>query len=116
MLSDEACAHSSVSQAAWHEALARRFPDLPPQGREDLVAQGRRQELRRGQALLRPGDAWRSACWVERGGLRLYYVDAQGAESNKSFHLDDALLWPITPGLRAQPVSFHVEALEPAAV
>ena len=107
---------SNGESSAWRDALARRFPELSPTACQALAAQGRRQRLRRGDAVLRPGNAWRSACWVERGGLRLYYVDAQGAESNKSFHLDDALIWPITPGLRAAPVSFHVDALEPATV
>ena len=101
---------------AWIDALARRFPELSAAELRALAAQGQRRRLRRGEALLRPGDVWRSACWVERGGLRLYYVDAEGAESNKSFHLDDALIWPITPGLRAEPVGFHVEALEPGFV
>ena len=97
---------------AWQGTLERLFPDLSLPRCRALAAQGRRQLLRPGQALLRPGDAWRWACWVERGALRLYYVDVAGHESNKNFHLDDALIWPITPQLRSQPVSFHVDAME----
>lgn len=101
---------------AWREALARRLPDLGSDACDVLAGQAHRQLLRRGQALLRPGDAWSCMHWVARGALRLYYVDAGGIESNKNFHLEDALLWPITPHLRTQPVSFHVEAMENSVV
>lgn len=94
----------------------RRFPELPADACLRLQQHSQGHRLRRGQSLLRPGDAWRHAFWVEQGALRLYYVSAGGAESNKNFHLEEALLWPITPWLRGQPVSFHVEALEPATV
>ena len=53
---------------------------------------------------------------MERGALRLYYLDRDGAESNKNFFLDGALCWPITPTLRQQPVMFHVEPLEDSVV
>jgi len=70
----------------------------------------------RGQPLLRAGEHWRHLWWVERGALRLYYLDRDGAESNKNFFLDGALCWPITPTLRQQPVMFHVEPLEDSLV
>ncbi len=53
---------------------------------------------------------------MERGALRLYLVDRDGAEANKNFFLDGALFWPITPSLRQQPVMFHVEPLEDSRV
>ncbi len=102
--------------AAWADALARRFPELVPSALQALAAQARCRGLRRGEALLREGEAWQQAFWVQAGALRLYYVDAQGAESNKNFHLEDAFIWPLTRWLRAEPVAFHVEALEPGAV
>lgn len=52
----------------------------------------------------------------ERGCLRLFYLDREGQASNKNFHTEGALLWPITPALRDQPVHFWVEATEPAVV
>ncbi len=72
--------------------------------------------LVRGQALLRAGDTWRHAWWVERGALRLYYIDRDGTASNKNFFLEDALFWPITPSLREQPAGFFVEAMEDSLV
>lgn len=100
----------------WQGALEHLFPDLPAHLLRALAAQGQRQSLRSGQSLLRPGQSWRWACWVERGALRLYYVGIDGLESNKNFHLDGALIWPITPQLRMEPVCFHVDALQPTVV
>ena len=50
--------------------------------------------------------------WLERGALRLYYLDREGQASNKNFFLDGALLWPITP-LLAQPVMTSAAANAP---
>lgn len=79
-------------------------------------ASAQRLQPRRGQALLQANDRWQHLWWVERGALRLYYLDRDGAESNKNFFLDGALCWPITPTLRQQPVMFHVEPLEDSVV
>ncbi len=73
-------------------------------------------QRQRGQPLIRAGEHWRHLWWVERGALRLYYLDRDGAESNKNFFLDGALCWPITPTLRQQPVMFHVEPMEDSVV
>lgn len=72
----------------------------------------RRLQLQRGQRLLQAGDRWQHLWWVERGALRLYYLDSAGAESNKNFFLEGNLLWPITPRLRNAPAMFHVEPME----
>jgi CRP-like cAMP-binding protein len=73
-------------------------------------------QLQRGQPLLRAGEHWQHLWWVERGALRLFYLDRDGAESNKNFFLDRAMLWPVTPTLRQAPVMFHVEPLEDSTV
>ena len=88
----------------------------PPVAAETWWASAQCLQLQRGQPLLRAGEHWRHLWWVERGALRLYYLDRDGAESNKNFFLDGALCWPITPTLRQQPVMFHVEPLEDSAV
>lgn len=72
--------------------------------------------VQRGQPLLRAGDRWQHLWWVERGALRLYYLDREGAESNKNFFLDSAMLWPVTPTLRQAPMMFHVEPMEDSTV
>jgi CRP-like cAMP-binding protein len=90
--------------------------DTPPPAVQAWWASAERRVFERGQALLRAGEHWRHLWWVERGALRLYYLDRDGAESNKNFFLDGALCWPITPTLRQQPVMFHVEPMEDSVV
>ena len=89
---------------------------VPPPAVETWWVRAERRLLERGQPLLRAGEHWRHLWWVERGALRLYYLDRDGAESNKNFFLDGALCWPITPTLRQQPVMFHVEPMEDSVV
>lgn len=69
-----------------------------------------------GEPLLRAGERWVSLFWVETGVLRLYYLDRQGRSANKNFHLDGAMLWPLTPALAGEPVDFWIEAVTPARV
>ncbi len=97
-------------------ALMRRVPELKPTEARSLAALARCNSLKRDEALLRANEFWCDAFWVERGALRLFYIDADGAESNKNFHLEDTLIWPVAPFLRDEPVSFFITALEPTAV
>jgi CRP-like cAMP-binding protein len=96
-------------------ALKQRLGTLPDAAKA-LIAAARPTTLARGQSLLRAGERWSNLLWVERGALRLYYIDRDGAESNKNFFLTDALVWPITPKLRDLPVGFFVDALEDSRV
>lgn len=88
---------------------------LPPAA-QALCHAARPAVLAKGEALLREGEHWQHMWWLERGALRLYYLDRDGQAANKNFYLDGALVWPITPVLRDQPVHFWVEALEPCRV
>jgi CRP-like cAMP-binding protein len=96
-------------------ALTRRLGAMSSAATALCVA-ARPVTLGRGQSLLRAGERWVSLWWVERGALRLYYVDRDGAESNKNFFLDDSLFWPITPKLHDLRVGFFVDALEDSRV
>lgn len=90
--------------------------DAWPAGAKELAAAARPRLLATGQALLEAGQPWQHLHWIERGVLRLCLIDAQGRASNKNFHLDGTLLWPITPRLRQEPVGFWIEALRPSRV
>ena len=89
---------------------------LMPQAMTGLCQQARPSDFAKGTALLRNGEQWQHLWWLERGALRLYYLDRDGQAANKNFYLDGAMVWPITPALRDQPVHFWVEALEPCRV
>ena len=88
----------------------------PPAPVQAWWASAQRVQLQRGQPLLQAGDRWQHLWWVERGALRLYYLDCEGGESNKNFFLEGSMLWPITPRLRDTPAMFHVEPTEDATV
>ncbi|CAN7152586.1 Crp/Fnr family transcriptional regulator [Acidovorax sp. LjRoot129] len=88
----------------------------PPAPIEAWWASAQCLQLQRGQPLLRAGERWQHLWWVERGALRLYYLDRDGGESNKNFFLDRSILWPVTPTLRQAPVMFHVEPMEDSTV
>ncbi|MEZ5705036.1 MAG: Crp/Fnr family transcriptional regulator [Burkholderiaceae bacterium] len=95
--------------------LGNTLDPLPPAATAAAQAATRRL-LGKGEPLLRAGERWQQLWWVEAGCLRLYYLDRNGQASNKNFHTDQALLWPITPALREQPVHFWVEATEATTV
>lgn len=96
-------------------ALASRLGPLPD-ALLSLCTAARPAAIARGQLLLRAGERWQHLWWLERGALRLYYIDREGDESNKNFFLDDTLFWPITSTLRNEPVGFFVDALEDSVV
>ena len=117
--------------SSWQAHPAAQQPEWPDEGDLDralkqihafppLVFAGEARSLQAalgkvavGNAfLLQAGDRWQHLWWVERGALRLYYLDTGGAESNKNFFLEGDMLWPITPRLRDVPAMFHVEPIE----
>jgi CRP-like cAMP-binding protein len=95
--------------------LSTALGALPAPART-VLASARLVEAASGMPLLRAGERWASLFWVEQGVLRLYYLDRQGRSANKNFHLDGALLWPLTPALAGQAVDFWIEAITPARV
>lgn len=105
----------SSSRTLLLDHLTASLGPLPPAA-ADLCSQARPADLAKGDALLREGERWQHLWWLERGALRLYYLDREGQAANKNFYLDGAMVWPITPALREQPVHFWVEALEPSRV
>lgn len=96
--------------------LAQLFTDLPAGQRNALLSHAQPLTLRRDAQLLTAGSHWRDIFWLEQGALRMYFLDLQGAESNKNFYTEGALLWPITPTLRDEPIGFFIAALEPTQV
>jgi CRP-like cAMP-binding protein len=87
-----------------------------PQAADQLCQQAQPADIAKGKALLREGGQWQHLWWLERGALRLYYLDRNGQASNKNFYLDGAMVWPITPALRERAVHFWVETLETSRV
>ncbi|MBS98796.1 MAG: Crp/Fnr family transcriptional regulator [Oceanospirillaceae bacterium] len=68
------------------------------------------------QPLVRAGQHWRHLFLIERGLVRLYYLDTDGRESNKSFFSEGAVIWPVAPRDREYPVRFEIAAVEQTTV
>ncbi|MBV1789453.1 Crp/Fnr family transcriptional regulator [Marinobacterium sp. D7] len=62
--------------------------------------------------LLSAGQRWDRLFFIRKGLVRLYYLDAQGKESNKAFFAEGDTLWPVAPRDRAEPVRFNIAMLE----
>lgn len=96
-------AFAASAQATW--------PDLSAATLAQVQAAFRPRALAKGQAWVRAQSTWDEMAWIASGGLRLFYLDRQGREWNKNFHLAGAWLWPLTPSMQAGPVNFEIAAL-----
>jgi CRP-like cAMP-binding protein len=92
--------------------LGTALGPLPAPAQQAAAAAQARQAAA-GAPLLRAGERWAALYWVERGALRLCYLDRQGLSANKNFYLDGAMLWPLTPLLAGQAADFWIEAIAP---
>ena len=97
-------------------ALGQVLPALTATALADLAGDFTPLPLDKGQPLLRQGEVWRHALWLERGALRLYFTRRDGREFNKNFYLEGALLCPLTPAMWDAPSLFEIGALEPGRV
>ncbi len=82
----------------------------------ELVANFKVATFDKNSPLLRAGDLWDKAFFVERGLLRLYYSTQQGKEFNKGFFAEDDFIWPMAPLAREQPSLFSIAAIEDTQV
>ncbi len=101
---------------ALQRALRPLLPALAPPAIAELAGGFAPLRLDKGAPLLRLGEVWRHALWLERGALRLYFTRRDGREFNKNFYLEGALLCPLTPAMWEAPSLFEIGALEPSLV
>ena len=106
----------SAPPAALIGTLSQLVPALPALQVEALARGFSRLTLTKGGTLLRQGDVWRQALWLERGTLRLYFTRRDGREFNKNFFLDGGLLCPLTPAMWGAPSLFAIGAVETTTV
>ena len=66
----------------------------------------------KGEPVLCQGERWVQAMFVERGILRMYFVDRDGKEFNKNFHAEGALICALTEAMAQQPSLFGIAAVE----
>ncbi|KEA65598.1 cAMP-binding protein [Marinobacterium lacunae] len=92
--------------AVFPEQMAARL-DL-----SDLIRTIKCQRYSAKSTLLSAGQRWDRLFYIRKGLVRLYYLDAQGKESNKAFFDEGDTLWPVSPRDRVAPVLFNIGALE----
>lgn len=72
--------------------------------------------LNRGEFFIRAGDVPQTIGFVISGILRLYYVDADGNESTKSFCTENSFVAAYSALLMRQPSRLFIQALEDAKI
>ncbi len=78
------------------------FAGLPEQIQATLNQQATHFEYPSKRVILRPEDPWQTLYWITSGVIRMYYLDVDGKEHNKSFFSDNDFFWPVTESLRAE--------------
>ena len=71
----------------------------------------RRVRVAAGSITLSAGERWTEAMVIQQGIFRLYYLDANGKESNKGFFHEGQILAPMARVALEEPSLFYVEAL-----
>lgn len=64
-----------------------------------------------GTITLSVGECWSDLMIIQQGIFRLYYLDANGKESNKGFFREGQILAPTARVALEQPSLFYIEAL-----
>lgn len=76
----------------------------------------RPRDCRAGEVLMRQGERWADAFFIERGLLRVHTVELDGKDYSKSFWSEGTMVLPLTPRMQEQPSAFMLSALEAGRV
>lgn len=66
--------------------------------------------------LLRQGELWSQAFFIERGLLRMHFIGRDGKEFNKNFHAEGTMICPLTEAMQTEPSLFAITAVEASVV
>jgi CRP-like cAMP-binding protein len=95
-------------------AILRSLIDLTEREAIQTVCLFQTHTLNRGKFFIRAGDVPQTIGFVISGILRLYYVDADGNESTKSFCAENSFVAAYSALLLRQPSRLFIQALEDA--
>ena len=59
---------------------------------------------------------WDKFFLIQKGLIRLFYIDADGNEFNKSFFAENKCIWPVAPRDRRQAVMFNISTIEDSQI
>lgn len=93
-------------------ASFQQWSPLPDPQWNDLASIFHRREVPADSYLLHPGDEVYQLYFVAEGLLRIYYIDEEGAEANKSFPAEGGFAGPLATALLDLPSRYGIQALE----
>lgn len=70
------------------------------------------KKLRKRQYLLQEGDVCKAVAFVEKGSLRLYYVNEDGSECVVAFALEGAFITDLYSFYTNEPSIYSIDAIE----
>jgi hypothetical protein len=62
--------------------------------------------------LLNAEECWHKLFYIQRGLIRLFYIDVEGRAFNKAFFAEGQTIWPVAPRDRNDSVLFNIAAIE----
>ncbi len=92
-----------------------RYPDMQTEARKLLDEVMVRQDVAKGEIILREGEVCKSIVFVGRGMLRQYYYKNK-KDVTEHFSYEGCVLMCIESLLRQEPTRLIVEALEPSVI
>lgn len=93
-----------------------RFVILNTEEQEKLVSFLKISRYKKGDFILKMGDVARSACYINKGLTRMFYMDDQGQEHIIMFSVEDWWTSDLGSLVSQSPSDFNVECLEDSEV
>jgi CRP-like cAMP-binding protein len=78
----------------------------------ELVGLGQVRDVPAKAVLLRQGAIWDRAYLIQRGLVRLHFLQRDGHEYNKNFFAEGSLVCPIAPSMWREPSLFGISTIE----
>lgn len=94
------------------ENIFREFISLREKDLNELSELFIKKEYMHNETLIRAGEKWDKVFFIQKGIIRLFYINMEGKEYNKGFFWENQLLWPIAPSARKRESLFNISALE----
>lgn len=93
-----------------------RYVTLTDEEKEIFCSGLKEKKIKRHHFLSEAGDVSRYQNFVNKGCLRLFYIDENGFEHNIQFAVEDWWIGDMASFLTQKPASLYVEALEDSEV
>lgn len=98
-----------------HRLALRLHASLDSEAAELLATIFRRQEMRKGETLLREGQVARNILFVEKGLIRQYYFK-NGIDITEHFSSEWDMVYCTDSMLKREPTTLMIEALEDGVI